>query len=168
MISAAVVKKAVGLMSLAKFFPGDEDSRAALMETLGQMCASDEEVLWLARRVSDSCEEWPGIQALWQMRFTKRGPANDREKKIDKASSSTIGLPGISRPELTSGDGEKVKMLPLPEGHAVSMDPEAEKAILDLSVARAMPPVKRFRTISNDEARVDATLRNMYGLKEGE
>lgn len=168
MITIPAVKKAVGILSLMKFFPGAEEAHAALMETLGQMCASDEEVLWLARRVADSCEEWPGVNVLWQMRFTRRPPSNDREKRLDKATTSTVGLPGISRPELTSGDGEKVKMLALPEGHTASMDPEAEKQIVELVQARAMPPVKKFRTISEDEDQVDRLLRSMHGLKEGE
>lgn len=169
MITVKVVKKAIGIMSLMKFFPSSEDSQAALMEVLGTMCQTDEEVLWLARRTSDLCREWPGINVLWQIRFSKYAPRNKKERLLDRETGRSECFPeGVPSEKIREALGSGITYLPLPDGVSASVDPEAEKTITELAEARQMSPVKQFRTITDEEARVDAQLRQMCGMGLGE
>jgi len=86
-------RRAVAKMALLKFFPGGEDERAELMAELGRVCASDEQVMWLAQRTVDLYREWPGLQAIWQIWFSKFRPKNDRERMLDRQSEISAAYP---------------------------------------------------------------------------
>lgn len=68
------VSRLVGSLALMKFFPaGDDCARAALIEMLGEMCETEDQVRWLVKRVRSLYSEWPGdceLRACYCSRFT--------------------------------------------------------------------------------------------------
>ncbi len=110
MITVPAVKKAIGIMSLMKFFPGDEDSRGALMEMLGEMCQTDEQILWLARRMRNLYAEWPGAHELRAAYCSKYYPKDNIE------AGSAVYLEGI--PSEKPQRSPDVKALPPADSEA--------------------------------------------------
>ncbi len=88
-MNVMTIKKAVGILSLMKYFPSSEDAQAALMEMLGTMCANEEQVLWLARRVTALYSEWPGTREVRAVFCGKYRPVDGIE------AESAIYLEGI-------------------------------------------------------------------------
>lgn len=166
MITPTAAVRALGRMSLTKFFPGDEFARAGLMEFLGEACESDEQVLWLGRYVS-RLPEWPGINGLQNallVKFPSLASRVPREDVIHPDIGRVRIAPPLSpadRAKLASAPKERPKLLLGAAGSdtQISVDPEAEKMVLGLATARAMPAPKQFRVVSDDEERVNTELR---------
>ncbi len=93
MMTPKGAKNAVTRMSMMRFFPADPAVHALLMEDLGGICESDEQADWLARRALDLCPEWPGVQTIWQIYFSKFPPRNERQRALDKGCGVTSQFP---------------------------------------------------------------------------
>jgi len=110
MITIPAAKRAIARMSDIRYFPADPDLRAVIMEELAELCADDSQVDWLARRMVDVCREWPRIQGLRQVYFSKYAPRNERQRQLDRESAITEAFPdGVpsetGRLELSAGTG---------------------------------------------------------------
>lgn len=170
MITANGVKRAIGKMALMEYFPAGEDARAALIELIGEMCQSDEEALWLARRVTQLCSKWPGVPILWQIRFCKFAPRNADERRLDRETTCTELFP-----EGVPADRESAPLqlgdrpvLALPAGAVASADPETDKMVTKTAEALKMPALPKYYARTTDEIRVDAELRQLYRMGDGE
>lgn len=163
MITQKGIQRGIGTLSLMKFFPGDEDFRAALIELLGEMCHDDEQVLWLAKRMRNLYQEWPGAHELRAVLCARYIPRDGIEV------NSAVYLDGVpSESEERQLQIEGPTLLALPPGHVASTDPESEKMVLDLSDQLAMPKIPKEIAKDRKYLEVEAQLRQLYGLGNGE
>lgn len=58
------LRTALADFSLMKFFPGDEDTRAAIMKALTLICATDSQLELLVRKYVLCYPEWEGVHEL--------------------------------------------------------------------------------------------------------
>lgn len=135
MMTVKGAKQAVSKLSLVKFFPAGPDARAALMEELPLICDSDEKADWLAQRVCDLHQEWPGLSGVYQVWFSKYPPRNERERQIDNRCGSTLAFPD----GIPSETGRQ-EMAPIP------LNPAQERRLLGEFInpnTKALPAPKR-------------------------
>lgn len=74
MLNPSIVSRAVDDICLLKF-PPSESSRPALVRMLAEMCSTDEQVLWLSKRLLQLFKEWPGaneMRAVFCSKFRPR------------------------------------------------------------------------------------------------
>jgi hypothetical protein len=74
-----VVSELCAELTLLRFFPSDENARAALVLLIGRMCSNEDQVRWLVQRTMALCNEWPGPLALRQILCSKFKPADGIE-----------------------------------------------------------------------------------------
>ncbi len=126
MIDALQVKRAIGIMSLMKYFPGDEDSRGALIELIGDMCQTDEQVIWLAKRMRNLYPEWPGAHELRAVLCSKYYPKDCIEvgsavflegipSETGREEIKSAKLSAAEEKKLLAPFNAKVKSLPMPK-----------------------------------------------------
>jgi hypothetical protein len=123
----------VASMGGMKFFPSDAEARLALVEMIGEMCESEEQVRWLVKRMRAMYSEWPGeheMRACFCSRYHSKDGIN---------AFSTVYPDGLPR-ELPA---EEVKLLPLPAGAVVSADPTLDLAVRALAESKDMNRTKR-------------------------
>lgn len=146
-------------MSGIRYFPSATAARALIVDELVQMCQNFEQAMWLARRLSQLFTEWPGMKELRAIFCSKFMPQDGIE------NYSEVFLEGVpsereSLPALTAG-------VAFP---AITAAPEASEAVdvgqlaAEVSQARKMPPLPKFRARHPEEIRVDNELRRLYGL----
>jgi len=136
MMHPDVVNELVGSLALMRFFPSDLYARAALVETLGEMCETEDQVRWLVKRVRALYGEWPGereMRACYCARFKPKDG-------IDVGSSVFLdGIPSENPERNREIEGPVLKQLP--GGHVASEDPALDVAVALLvnvnSVARS-------------------------------
>lgn len=163
MISVAAIKKAVSILNSIKFCSKDESDNATLMEYLGEMCETDEQVLWLARKVRNLYPEWPGAHELRAVLCSKYSPKDGFEVY------SAVYLDGVpSERERAPLQIQGRPILALPEGHSASVDLGLESFITHTAEALKMPPLPKYYAKTEDERRVHAELLQMYHLGDGE
>lgn len=163
MISVEAVKKSVGMLALMAYFPSDEEFRAALVELLGEMCNSDTEVLWLARRMRNLYPKWPGAHELRAVLCSKYSPRDGIEVYSGVYGD---GIPSENGDQPLQIAGPAVKALP--EGHSASVDPELEEMVGEVAESCRMAALPKYRARSPEEIRVDAELRQLFKLGTGE
>jgi hypothetical protein len=69
------VSDIAGRLAALKFFPSDDAARLAIMEMIGDMAETEDQVLWLVKRMLSLYNEWPGpkeLRALFCSRWTPR------------------------------------------------------------------------------------------------
>ena len=74
MLSAKVASLAIESMSLLEFFP-QERAWPAIACLIHDLCSTDEQVRWLAKRVVTLYNEWPGpveVRAVFCSKYTPR------------------------------------------------------------------------------------------------
>lgn len=131
MLEAKTVKRALGSLSLLRFFPADEEARAMLGEILAAMCPNDEACEWLVRRTLELHNEWPGPVELRAILCSRYPPADG----VDAYSSVwPEGIPP-SKPAQT-------EVLALPPGRSSGPDPKLAGMIADLAVRKRLPPAE--------------------------
>lgn len=105
-------------LTALKFFPGEPQARLAIIEQLGEMCESDEQVEWLVKRMLKLYAEWPGIGELravlcskfkpkdgfesYSLTFPDGIPSEKPEKQYALPPASTLAL----------GPGEPISAAP--------------------------------------------------------
>jgi hypothetical protein len=65
----------ISKLALMAFFPGDPDTRAALISVLMQLVETEEQLEWLVERALKLYTRWPGVgelRALYCSRFKPR------------------------------------------------------------------------------------------------
>ena len=144
---------------LMGFFPSsDENLRATIIEVLGSMCSSDEQVIWLSKHFTAAYMNWPGLGELRAFYCWCYKPADgiDAYSVIfpDGIPRHFFGNPP-GRPPLGSGGFSSYKMLS--EGQAqISADPELNALVT--STSADLPTMARIRTKEEIEA-------DLYQLK---
>ena len=129
-----VVSELCAELTLLRFFPSDENARAALVLLIGRMCSNEEQVRWLVQRTMALCNEWPGPLALRQILCSKFKPADGIE--AGGTSMFPDGPPSEKRIEAPA--------LPaLPPGHVASVDRQLDNAVKMLADVKDMNRVVR-------------------------
>ncbi len=142
MLTAEGLARGVRFMASMKFFPAADGDRAGIIELLGEMCHDDEEVEWLARRMRNQYNEWPGPLELRAMLSAKRKPKDGIE------AGSSVYPEGIP----SEHEAQPHKLLPLPPGAIASADPEMDRLVRDLATGKGL---------SRDKP-TEATKKNLY------
>lgn len=154
MLNIAKIEQAIDKMAMLKFFPIAPGTRAAIMELIGELCQDDSQVEWLAGRVVELYNEWPGpaeLRAVYCSRWRpRRGP--------DSASAVYLeGIPSEKRdnmPSITAGDRKQIS-------GPVSNDPSLVAIVDKLAAAKAMSSVTELWAHKS----APAWLRNLEGQK---
>ena len=74
-LTPEVAADAVSKLALMAFFPGDSDTRGALIWALLQFVETEEQLDWLVERALQLYARWPGVgelRALYCSRFKPR------------------------------------------------------------------------------------------------
>lgn len=129
MLDVRTAKRAVGSLSLLRFFPADPEARAALAEMLAVMCPDDAACEWLVARTLQLHNEWPGPLELRAVLCSRYRPSDGVE------AYSAVWPTGIP-------SGNPTEQVCLPPGRAVSSDPHLEGLIADLAMRKRLPPDK--------------------------
>jgi hypothetical protein len=127
MIDAKVVEKAVDTLSMLKYFPANGTPVARL---IGDICSTNEQVLWLARRVTQLYNEWPGPVELRAVFCSRFRPRDGVEADSTDPRFIEEGIPSERKP-----DGE----LPaLPAGRKVSADRLLDEGLASLAARKRL------------------------------
>jgi hypothetical protein len=124
------VASAVSKLALMAFFPGDPDTRAALIYILLELVDTKEHLDWLVERAVKLYTRWPGvaeIRALYCSRFRpKDGVTTYSEIYVG-------GFPHQSKPEIFDA----------PRGAPVSKDAAIDAQVRKAAKVKALPAVGR-------------------------
>ena len=138
------VKSLVASMGTMKFFPSEPDVRLALVETMGELAESEDQVRWLVRKMRAGYAEWPGEMEM-RICFTLQF----RPKNGIAYSRCTCGCGAIEPFNLAPGQ-EWPSQLTAPEprallsvGAVVSADPDLERSVLALAAAKDLNQMGR-------------------------
>ena len=135
MVNVAAVTKALGRLTLMKYFPADDTARTALVEMVCGMVHHEDQAEWLAKRMLQIYREWPGP---YEMRACFCG----RYRPLDGVNAySEIYANGLP-PDPTAPPRPEIAapvLKALPAGHVVTADPELEKSIQKLAEKCKMP-----------------------------
>lgn len=145
MVSAKAVQEAIDDMGATlKFFPS---SAAAIAQFIAEMAENDEQVRWLAKRMPQLYNEWPGALEMRAVFCSKFKPRDG----IEAYSRDPRYLEGIpSERERQTPALPAPAMKALPPGRVVSGAASVDGAIRDLARAKDMNargPVSRVRDI---------------------
>lgn len=119
-----VVAELCGELTLLRFFPSDENARAAIVLLVGRMCSNEDQVRWLVQRVLSLCNDWPGPLVLRQILCSKFKPAD----RIEAGATASFpeGPPSERRIEASP-------MLSLPADREVTVDLDLDTAVRNLA-----------------------------------
>lgn len=114
------IARIVGRMGGMKFFPGDEDARIGIAEEIASMCHSEEEALWLVRRMIQLYPQgWPGIGEMRAAYCASKKPKDGIEVYSSVYVDGVPPEPGgfaetvrISTPALKALPGDVVSAAP--------------------------------------------------------
>lgn len=145
-----VVAELCAELTLLRFFPSDENARAALVLLIGRMCSTEDQVRWLVQRTVSLCNEWPGPLVLRSILCSKFKSADG----ISASCTSMFpdGIPSekqIETPVLPA-------LLP---GHMTSVDRALENSIRLLAVAKDMDRATRQAQLRQQHIEAMAALR---------
>lgn len=132
-LTAVVASEIAAEFSLLRYFPSDPESRATLVALLMRMCQYEEQARWLAGRVADLYNEWPGPRELRALYCARFKPRDGQE-----AFSQTFpdGIPAerqVESPIIPS----------LPQGHVITADYQIETGVRSLAEVKVMPGATR-------------------------
>jgi hypothetical protein len=100
MLNATVVSNAINRMSLLTFFP-PQTAWPGLAMLIHDMCSTDEQVEWLARRVVTLYDSWPGPHELRAVLCSRFKPLDGIEADSKHARYIEDGIPS-ERPEISA------------------------------------------------------------------
>ncbi len=163
MITPDGTLRAISIFSLMKFFPGsDPNVIAGFMELLGDMCETDAQVLWLAKRTVQLHNEWPGVQEVRAVLCSKFSPRDGIE------CYSGVYPSGIPAERESSRLMLVESTIPAnPRLVAASDDPDLELLARETAEALKMPLMPKYRARTPAEIRTEDKLRELFKL-EGE
>ncbi len=144
------------------FFPTASGAQALIASELISMCKDSQQAVWLARRMSQLYGKWPGTREMRAV-FCSKYPAQDGIECY-----SEIYLDGVpSERESSPLQIASAPVLALPEGHNVSADPELENMVTQIAESLSAPQKARH-VRTPEEIRVDAELRQLYRIGDGQ
>ena len=122
-----------------KYFPGDDDARLGIIEQVGEMCSTEEQVEWLVKRMPKLYGEWPGVAEMRALLCTKWKPKDGFELY------SSVYADGIP-----SETPEKAWCLPagtlaLGPGEPISAAPSLTNYVQQLAEMKRMDNVNPIR-----------------------
>jgi hypothetical protein len=124
-----VVAEICAELTLLRFFPADENGRAALVALVGRMCSTEDQVRWLVKRTLALCNEWPGPVGLRQVLCSRFKPADGIN------AGGTVAFPdGVPSEKQI----EAPPLLALPPGHVATVDAGYDRAIRLLAAVKDM------------------------------
>jgi len=129
-----VVAELCAELTLLRFFPADENGRAALVALVGRMCSTEDQVRWLVQRTLALCNEWPGPVGLRQVLCSKFKPTDG----IAAGGTSIFpdGVPSERRID-------PAPLPALPPGHVATVDAGYDRSIRLLAASKDMDRLKR-------------------------
>lgn len=133
------VNNLVAQLGTMRYFPSDPAVRIALVELMGDLTDSEDEVRWLIKRVRTLYAEWPGereLRACFCSRFRPKDGINMHSGIYGE------GIPS-ERPEQNQIAGPN--LLALPPGHVATADPIFDAGIQALAEITRMPAPLRPR-----------------------
>ena len=106
-----------------KYFPGDDDARLGIIEQVGGMCSTEDQVEWLVNRMPKLYADWPGMGEMRAVLCSKYKPKDGCESY---SSTFPNGIPS-EKPEkqwalppastLALGPGEPISAAPSLNGY---------------------------------------------------
>src|SRR5690242_19674631 len=145
MLNATVVSNAISRMSLLNFFP-PQTAWPALAILIDDMCATDEQVEWLARRVVTLYDSWPGPHELRAVLCSKFKPKDGIEADSEHPRYLEDGIPS-ERPQIAA---------PIPKrltAGEVSEDAECQAIVRHLAEVKSIPKSAAVKTSTLDRLR---------------
>lgn len=122
------VNALVAQFGTMRFFPTEPAMRLALVETMGEMCETEDQVRWLVKRVRTLYSEWPGereMRACFCSRF---------KSKDGISADSTVFIDGLPSENLNRNlEIEGPKMKALPAGRIVTADKTLDARVAALA-----------------------------------
>jgi len=128
MVTKLCLSRAAGKLLLMPFFPTDPLAKAALLEELSQIAATDEQLEWMVHRALGLFTKWPGTTALRAVYCSRYKPLDGVEVYSDAHPEGIRSLSEAS-----------TEMKALPPGHIATADPRTEAAV---KIALALQRVK--------------------------
>lgn len=119
------VKAAIDELALLRYFPADENTRAALASLIVRMVPHREALRWLVRAMVDRVGEWKGPTELRGVLCWRYRPADGIS-----ADSTCAGF--------TAGDGERLSIEEAPIVREALPSGESGRMIRQLAAARGM------------------------------
>ena len=133
MLNATAVEQALDQLAMLRFFPSDPGTRSEIARLIGKLCATDQQVSWLAGRVIDLYDEWPGPHELRAVMSSKFKPADGIDADSKHPRYIEDGIPS-ERPQLSA------PVVTLIEGEALKPQPKiAETITMIMRIAMATP-----------------------------
>jgi hypothetical protein len=83
MLNAKIVAEAIDRLSLMPYFPMDPGAKKELGKAMAEMCATDEQVQWLCRRMPQLHDKWPGEREMRAVLCSKFRPKDGLEMESD-------------------------------------------------------------------------------------
>ncbi len=164
-IDEAVAAECAAALGALGYYPKEPGARTLIATAILEICRTTEEATWLAKRVTQLHVTWStcGVKGLWQIWFSKHAPRNEKERALELLTGSTESYPdGVPSEKQMPAQLESRPMLALPPGALASLDPEADKIVVDTARLLALPALPKYYARSPDEIRVDRILRAMY------
>lgn len=131
MLSPEVVAEFMGAVNLLKF-PPPASAGPKLVERIVNMCSTDEQVRWLANRVTELYDEWPGPHELRAVVCSRFKPKDGIEADSKHPRYVDDGIP--KDPRLPA---PPQVMIAAPN-EAMPDDPEGKDLVIQTSSSKAM------------------------------
>ncbi len=154
-----------------KFFPSDPYARAALVEMLGEMCESEDQVRWLVKEVRTKYPEWPGVYELRRLFCARFRPQDgivvaDSSGGVEGTYTFTLGPSQAWPPESKQIGGPQLKALPA--GHVASASKALDAGVTLLVDVNGLRRSDAFSAPATAEeiAAAPAWLRRLEGYED--
>lgn len=147
MVNVKEAAQSVEKLSMLRFFPAGPNAQAGIVQLACEMAKSNAQIDWLVDRMLKIYNEWPGPREMRACFCNRYPPA-------DGVSACSDVYPEGSFPKDPTAPSriEAPKMLALPPGATVSVDPVLDAAIVAGAEVLKMPepsPVMRDHVASS-------------------
>jgi len=148
---------------LMPFFPQDENAFLELVRFVGRMCHTEEQVRWLVDRTLSLYDKWPGPMELRAVFCTIYKP---KDGVLAYSNIYREGIPPVAAPAHRQIAGPE--LIPIPEGHIASADPELDAMVKQLAEAVAKKGDTHFggKASAAEIAAAPKWLRKLEGFDE--
>ena len=122
------------------FFPGDVDGRIGIAEAMADMCETEDQARWLAKRMGILFSRWPGVKEMRAVYCSKYRP-------LDREEANSDAFPEGVPSEVPGRDDEMAGYLPATskrlqlaagEVSVISASPSIQSTLEALREAKAL------------------------------